>query len=58
MESKNAIKKYFPVFVLPTLLAFAIFFLVPFIMGFYLSFTKFKVVTNVTFVGFKNYIKA
>lgn len=58
MRSKNAMRKYFPVFVLPTLIAFAVFFVIPFIMGFYLSFTKFKVITNVSFVGFKNYIKA
>ncbi len=58
MENNKAMRKYFPVFVLPTLLAFAIFFIVPFVMGFGLSFTKFKVITNVTFVGFKNYIKA
>ncbi len=58
MENNRAMKKYFPIFVLPTLLAFTIFFIVPFLMGFGLSFTKFKVITNVTFVGFKNYIKA
>ena len=58
MENNKTMKKYFPIFVLPTLLAFTIFFIVPFVMGFVLSFTKFKVITNVTFVGFKNYIKA
>ena len=58
MENNKAIKKYFPVFVLPTLLAFTLFFVVPFIMGFFLSFTKFKVVTDAHFVGFKNYIRA
>ena len=58
MENNKAMKKYFPVFVLPTLLAFAIFFIVPFGMGIFLSFTKFKVITNVKFVGFQNYIKA
>ena len=58
MENQKSMKKYFPVFVLPTLLAFTLFFIVPFVMGFGLSFTKFKVITNVTFVGFKNYVKA
>ena len=58
MENKKEMRKYFPVFVLPTLLAFTVFFIVPFVMGFGLSFTKFKVITNVTFVGFKNYVKA
>ncbi len=55
---KNVIKKYFPIFVLPTLLAFTAFFIVPFLMGIGLSFTKFTVITNAKFVGFDNYIKA
>ena len=55
----NPIKKYFPVFVLPTLLCFVMFFVVPFLMGIGLSFTKFTTVTDITdFVGFKNYVKA
>ncbi len=52
------LKKYFPIFVLPTLLAFTLSFLVPFIMGLGLSFTSFTVVTDAKFVGFDNYIKA
>ena len=52
------LKRYFPVFVLPTLVAFSIAFLIPFIMGLYLSFTEFTTVENATFVGFKNYITA
>ena len=52
------LKRYFPVFVLPTLFAFLIFFAVPFIMGLYLSFTEFTTVENATFVGIKNYITA
>lgn len=54
----KSIKKYFPVFVLPTLLAFLIAFLIPFILGLYLSFTEFTTVENATFVGFSNYIQA
>ena len=50
-------KKYFPVFVLPTLLAFTIGFIVPFIMGGYLSFCKFTTVTDAKFVGLQNYVK-
>lgn len=50
------LKKYFPVFVLPTLAAFAVSFVIPFIMGIYLSFTEFKVVNESTWVGLKNYI--
>ena len=52
------IKRYWPVFVLPTMLAFAIGFLVPFIMGLYLSFCDFTTISNATFVGFANYVKA
>ena len=58
VEGNKAIKKYFPVFVLPTLLAFIMFFIIPFILGIYLSFTKFTVVTNAHWVGLDNYIKA
>lgn len=58
-KDNNPIKKYFPVFVLPTLVCFFMFFAVPFLMGIGLSFTKFTTVTDITdFVGFKNYIKA
>ena len=52
---EKALKKYFAVFALPTLIAFAISFLVPFLMGIYLSFTEFTTVTNTTWVGLKNY---
>lgn len=54
---QKALKKYFPLFVLPTLAAFAVAFLVPFVMGIYLSFTEFKVVNDSVWVGLKNYIK-
>ena len=54
----NSIRKYFPVFVLPTLLAFIMFFVISFFLGIYLSFTKFTTVTNAHWVGFENYIKA
>ena len=52
------IKKYFGIFVLPTLIAFIIAFIVPFFMGLYLSFTKFTTISNSEWVGFDNYIKA
>ena len=38
---KNTLKKYFPLFLLPTLIAFIFAFVVPFVMGIGLSFTKF-----------------
>ena len=56
MQNKMMIK-FFPVFVLPTLLAFTIGFIVPFIMGVYLSFCKFTTVTDAKFVGLQNYVK-
>lgn len=55
---KSASKKWFAVFVLPTLIAFCIAFLVPFIMGLYLSFCEFRTVSDARFVGLQNYIKA
>lgn len=57
MENK-VVKKYFPVFVLPTLIAFTLFFIIPFCMGVGLSFTKFTTVLNAKWVGFENYIRA
>ena len=52
------IKKYFFVFALPTLIAFAIAFVIPFLLGIFLSFTEFTTVTNAKWVGIDNYIKA
>ncbi len=54
---QNSLKKYFPIFALPTAAAFAIGFFVPFLMGIYLSFCKFTTVTDAKFVGIDNYIK-
>ncbi|MBQ5569777.1 MAG: sugar ABC transporter permease, partial [Treponema sp.] len=56
--NNKSINKYFPIFILPTLIAFSLFFLIPFVMGIGLSFTKFTTVTNAKFVGLANYIKA
>ncbi len=55
---QKTLKKYFPIFVLPTLIAFLIAFIVPFLMGVYLSFTEFTTVTNAKWVGLQNYGKA
>lgn len=54
---EKAIKKYFPIFALPTAVAFLIFFLIPFVMGAYLSFCKFTTIIDAKFVGFDNYAK-
>ncbi len=54
---EKSIKKYFPIFVLPTLIAFTIGFIVPFVYGVFLSFCKFTTVTDWTWVGLKNYTR-
>ena len=54
---EKAIKKYFPIFALPTAIAFFIFFVAPFVLGVYLSFCKFTTITDAQFVGFENYMK-
>lgn len=54
---QKTLKRYFPIFVVPTLIAFSFAFIVPFVMGVYLSFCKFKTITNAEFVGVDNYIK-
>ena len=55
---EKAIKRYWPIFVLPTFLSFIIGFIVPFVMGVGLSFTDFTTVTDAQFNGIKNYILA
>ena len=55
---QKAYKKYSWLFVLPTLIAFTLFFIIPFILGLILSFCKFTTVTNARFVGITNYVKA
>ena len=52
---QETLKKYFPIFVLPTLLAFGIAFFVPFLVGTALSFTSFTTITDATWVGLENY---
>ncbi|MBQ7288833.1 MAG: sugar ABC transporter permease [Clostridia bacterium] len=55
---QKSYNRYFFLFVLPTLLAFAVMFVLPFCMGLFLSFTKFTTVNNWEWVGFANYIDA
>ena len=54
---EKAIKKYFPIFTLPTAVACFIFFVAPFVIGVYLSLCKFTTITDAQFVGFENYMK-
>ena len=55
---EKSIKRYWPVFVLPTMVAFVIGFIVPFVEGIYLSFCEFTTIKDAEFVGVKNYIAA
>ncbi len=49
---------YYALFTLPTLTAFAVAFFIPFLLGIYLSFTRFTTVTNARWVGLSNYVRA
>ena len=53
----KATKKWWPIFVLPTFLAFVIGFVIPFCEGLYLSFCKFTTINKASWVGISNYIK-
>ena len=55
---ERALKRYAPLFVLPTVLAFAIGFLFPFLQGIYLSFCQFTTVSDATWTGIGNYQRA
>ncbi len=55
---EKALKKWFPLFVLPTFAAFCVGFIWPFIQGIYLSFCQFITVDNAKFIGISNYVKA
>lgn len=55
---EKAIKKYWPVFLVPTLVSFLIGFIVPFILGVWLSFCDFTTVTDAQFTGIENYLRA
>ena len=54
----KALKRWWPLFMLPTCLAFMIGFVIPFIQGFYLSFCQFIIISNAHFVGIENYVRA
>ncbi|MFR8547994.1 MAG: carbohydrate ABC transporter permease [Lachnospiraceae bacterium] len=55
--NNRSMKKYAPIFLLPTMIAFTIGFIAPFILGVYLSFCEFTTVTDAKFVGLKNYLR-
>lgn len=49
------LKRWWPLFLLPTALSFLFGFVVPFIQGLYLSFCKFISISDAKFIGFSNY---
>ena len=54
---EKTVRRYWPLFVVPTLAAFIIGFIVPFVQGLYLSFCKFTTISNAEWVGLENYIR-
>ncbi len=57
-SQRRAIMRYSPIFLWPTVIAFIIGFVWPFVWGIYLSFFRFKTLGKTSFVGVYNYIKA
>ena len=55
---RRPIQKCFPLFLLPTFIAFCIGFLYPFGKGLFLSFCDFKTTSKWTWIGLNNYMKA
>ena len=54
---EKALRKYAPLFVLPTFAAFLIGFVYPFFQGLYLSFCQFTTIKNAKFIGLGNYAR-
>lgn len=55
---EKSMKRYMPIFVLPTFFAFILGFIIPFVLGVGLSLCKFTTVTDAIFIGFSNYVEA
>lgn len=51
----RSLKKWFPLFLLPTALAFLVSFVVPFLYGIFFSFCEFQTLDRFTFVGLDNF---
>lgn len=54
----RSLRRWWALFLLPTVAAFTVVFAVPFLLGVGLSFTRFTTVTDARFVGLDNYIRA
>ncbi len=52
---QKTLRRYWTIFLIPTLAAFIIGFIIPFIEGIYLSFCRFTTVDNAKWVGLDNY---
>ncbi len=55
---RRPLQWFFPIFLLPVVVAFSIGFVWPFLQGLFLSFTKFKTTSKWEWVGIANYLKA
>ena len=55
---RRPIRRWFPLFILPTFVCFCIGFVWPFLQGIYLSFCTFNTPRDATWAGFANYVKA
>ena len=55
---QRSLKRWWPVFLLPTFAAFCVGFLYPFLQGLWLSFCKFRLTRDAEFTGLSNYITA
>ena len=55
---EKSIRKWFALFALPGMICFSVAFLIPFVWAFILSFCSFTTITNASFVGIENYIRA
>ena len=57
-RGNTPLSRYAPLFFFPTVAAFCIGFLFPFVWGVYLSFFEFRTVRSLRFVGLDNYVRA
>ena len=55
---EKTIKKYFALFALPGIICFLLAFLIPMLMGIFLSFCEFRNLADVKWIGIKNYVDA
>ncbi len=55
---RRALKRWFPLFVLPVFICFLISFIIPFVLGLHLSFCNFNIPKDAQWTGLKNYFSA